>query len=186
MNSGVSDPFELLIQIEQTIRQTARKLPRTETPSRWVGIGFELMGFSLLAPLTSVEEVLHYPRLTPIPQAKKWLKGVTNLRGIVLPVTDVAALLEHDTMTPSQFGKVLVIRQEEEYFGLLVTRVMGLKRFAELPNVTTNYPITGPLQPFIQGYFKEDDGNYWYLLDLAKIIQLKCFYETAAEVVCAV
>lgn len=180
MTQGIRDPFELLQQIEQTVRQIARKLPRQDIPARWVGIGFELLNCRMVAPLAAISEVLHYPQMTAIPQAKRWLKGVANLRGDILPVTDMAALLDLSQSIPKKQGKVLVLKQKEELFGLLVTQIFGLKRFSNLPKPTVNYAGPPPLLPFIEGSLEEGDQQ-WYVFNLAKVLATEHFYETALE-----
>lgn len=178
MTQGIRDPFELLKQIEQTARQTAQKLPRQEVPARWVGIGFELLNCRMVAPLEAIGEVLHYPQMTAIPQAKRWLKGVANLRGDILPVTDITSLLDASQALPKKQGKVLVIKQKEELFGLLVSQIFGLKRFATLPKVIEKYTGAPQLLPFVEGCFEEEDRQ-WYVFNLAKVLAMEHFYETA-------
>ena len=40
--------------------------------------------------VTEVEEVVKWPSLTRIPLAPKFLKGIFNLRGVIVPVLDIA------------------------------------------------------------------------------------------------
>jgi twitching motility protein PilI len=180
MTQGTRDPFELLNQLDQTVRQTAKALPRQDVSDRWVGIGFELLNCRMVAPLSAISEVLHYPQMTAIPQAKRWLKGVTNLRGDILPVTDMTTLLDRSQSLPKKQGKVLVIKQKEEIFGLLVSQIFGLKRFANLPKPIGDYSGASQLQPFIEGCF-EDEDRQWYVFNLAKVLAMEHFYETALE-----
>lgn len=44
-------------------------------------------------PLVEVREVLPVPGVTPVPGGPRWLVGVANLRGQILPVVDTAARL---------------------------------------------------------------------------------------------
>jgi chemotaxis signal transduction protein len=44
-------------------------------------------------PLAALTEVAELGEIAPLPLAPRWLLGVTNLRGTVTPVVDLAALL---------------------------------------------------------------------------------------------
>ena len=39
--------------------------------------------------VTKVREILTYPKVTELPNASRWVKGVINLRGEVTPIIDL-------------------------------------------------------------------------------------------------
>ncbi|WP_227511786.1 chemotaxis protein CheW [Psychrobacter sp. ENNN9_III] len=56
----------------------------------WRGIVFEIGGQRLIAPMGEVSEVLAMPEYTSMPLVKSWMLGIANVRGRLLPITDLA------------------------------------------------------------------------------------------------
>lgn len=73
--------------------------------------------------IESVQEILKRRALTELPRAPAFLLGVVSVRGVVLPVLDLAARLGQRSMLPKQSGRILVVRRQQERFGLLVDGV---------------------------------------------------------------
>ncbi len=80
-------------------------------------------------PLAGVLEVRRLPSVAPIPHLPDWLLGVTNWRGEVLSVVDLAAFLGLAAATVAPARRLVVVRaaQEEMTTGLVVDRVCGLR-----------------------------------------------------------
>ena len=81
-------------------------------------------------PLASVREVVPAPdRFTTVPRAPAALKGVINLRGRVVPVVDLRALLSQQgpsaALAPS--AKVLLLDRGRRELGFIVTEVDGIE-----------------------------------------------------------
>jgi purine-binding chemotaxis protein CheW len=88
-------------------------------------------------PLEAVREVvLPQPPFARVPRSGAAVRGVMNLRGRVLPVVDLAALLELPAPAPlgERDGQVLVLEGPRPSMGLLVSSVLGVEALAaELP-----------------------------------------------------
>lgn len=67
--------------------------PQSTTRARIDFACFELAGETWAVPIASVREILATPRLTPLPDAPAVIEGVIDLRGALIPVVDLAALL---------------------------------------------------------------------------------------------
>jgi len=79
-------------------------------------------------PLAAIREVVVAPAgFTRVPRAPKCLKGVMNLRGRVVPVVELKALLklEHAQGLPSQ--RVVLLDRGRRELGLLITDVDGIE-----------------------------------------------------------
>ncbi|MCC7666618.1 chemotaxis protein CheW [Liquorilactobacillus satsumensis] len=77
--------------------------------------------FYLIAADT-VEEVIDTVRITKVPLAPHWIKGLINLRGSVLTVTGLAELLEIEA--PAENMNILIMKNQEERKGLLIEEVI--------------------------------------------------------------
>jgi len=73
-------------------------------------------------PINAVREVVRRPALTQVPHAPDSLIGLANLRGTVLPVVSLAALVGEAT---TEAGSVIVLAQADP-LGILVDTVSSL------------------------------------------------------------
>jgi purine-binding chemotaxis protein CheW len=76
-------------------------------------------------PLEGVREVIRLPEIATVPLAPASLRGIANLRGVVLPVADLRRLLRWDSAAPTEATRVLVV-SADSVFGLVVDRIGAL------------------------------------------------------------
>jgi purine-binding chemotaxis protein CheW len=70
-----------------------------------------------------VREIRGWTPATPVPHAPPYVKGVINLRGIVMPVLDLAAQLDLGMTEPSSRHVIVVVQCGDKLAGLLVDSV---------------------------------------------------------------
>lgn len=84
--------------------------------------------------LDSVREIRRPPRVTPLPEAPPWLRGVTNLRGTILAVVDVGVGLgirDQVAATEGRAHRLVVMRDGDCDAGFCVDGVDGVLSFDE-------------------------------------------------------
>ena len=96
---------------------------------RWSGIAFEMRGQYFVAPLGEVSEVIYPPKYTPVPNTQSWVKGLANIRGRLLSVSDLAHFISGQRSSFSSTQKVLCISHHDQYVGLVVDQVLGIQHF---------------------------------------------------------
>lgn len=178
-------PYETLLEIEQACRQYARPVPREHITGRvWQGIAFLSAGYSFVAPLNEISEVVAIPTATPLPESTPWFVGVANLRGRLLPITDLQGFILGTPQITTNLSRVLLIRLEESCSGFLVEEVIGLQQFSEnnLSPVSekTRTEIDPKFIPYLQGNFKEE-ARIWHVLSLKALSQKIEFYRIIKE-----
>lgn len=172
-------PLQLLKDIEQRCRQNARGLPRrVETRELWNGIGFRIGDTTLVAPLTQVSEILHFPKLTLVPGTRGWVRGLANIRGTLLPVMDLRDYLGQSAIGLDGRSRIMVINQGNLAAGLLVDEVLGLKHFAAEEVVTRVKKLDASVKPYIQGAFQQS-GQTWYVFNMAMLAEDPQFLQAA-------
>ncbi len=172
-------PLTLLRDIEQRSLQNTRGLPqRAEARVRWRGIGFRIGNITLVAPLTQVHEILHYPKLTLVPGTLSWVKGLANIRGTLLPVMDLRGYLGQSVASLDTHSRIMVIQQENLSVGLLVDEVLGLKHFDSQEAVTRVKKLNEAVKPYIQGAFLQSDQT-WYVFNMATLAEDPQFLQVA-------
>lgn len=131
--------------------------------TQWIGIVFEVGGQEFVAPMGEVSEILAMPDLTPIPLTKPWLLGVANVRGRLLPLTDLAKFLNIDSHERLKNKKVMVIDQDGVFSGILVDQVTGMVQFSGNEYQDIPLPEESPFAPYNHGRFVKDN-KAWYVV----------------------
>jgi len=186
------DAFEILLEMENDCRTHSRPLPRQKDIGKnWQGIGFITLNYHCVVPIDEVKEILTVPVQTPLPASASWFKGVANLRGHPLPITDLQGFLiggeqsEPRSALETPHSRILVVDFNKSDVGFLVQQVLGVQRFLEktlmpLEKITVE-EIDQKFKPFLKGAFKEEN-TLWYILSLKSITETAEFYRIAKEV----
>ena len=80
-------PFALLRAMEARARTADHDVQRSRT--EWVGVGVRIDEFRYVIPQDQVLEVLRTPATTRVPGSRRWMLGLSNVRGSLFPVIDV-------------------------------------------------------------------------------------------------
>lgn len=170
-------PFETLLDIERNCRASAVDIPRQIVTERdWYGVGFKSNDCQFICPLKEVIEVLLWPNITEVPAAHSWFKGVANLRGRILPVTDLSVFISKKPHKEIGQSRIMVVLSEGSLFGFSVDQVLGIERFfGEEIKPADHFEQIKDYLPHIQGAF-ERDHKPWFILSFHSIIQNPEFY----------
>ncbi|MCK5720685.1 MAG: chemotaxis protein CheW [Thiomargarita sp.] len=178
--SFTQSPFQWLQNTEQCAKQRAKGLPHHEKIEQiWQGVAFKLGENHLVASLEQIREVLPYMgQLAKIPGSKPWIKGLANIRGLLLPVIDLGSCLADKAVVVKRDTRMLIINQAGILAGLLVDEVLGIKYFPEqLRNLDTSTKETW-MAPFINGIF-EINGIKWVVFDMGVLVKNDLFLNAA-------
>ncbi|MFO1258283.1 MAG: chemotaxis protein CheW [Gammaproteobacteria bacterium] len=120
--------------------------------------------------LSDINEIVMTPKLTPVPNVKPWLKGIFNLRGALLAVTDLAELLTGKTTSIRHHSRVLARRYEDEWVGILVDGIVSsiIVPKTELKIVDKN-TIQAGFRPFVEEMITVREKRV-PILSLAKLV----------------
>ena len=86
-------------------------------------LNFMLVGESYGIALRKVREIIGLIRITPIPQAPEYFKGVINLHGEVLPVIDLRLKLGLVAAVSSDETCIIIVEFAQQTAGVIVDRV---------------------------------------------------------------
>jgi twitching motility protein PilI len=113
-----------------------------------------------------------------VPKSQKWIYGVANLRGDLLPIIDLQLYLQGHSTKLDKRSRVMVINHPDIYSGLLVDEVYGLKHFQHQPD-PENASLHMNLRPYLQGSISQPE-RLWYVLDFHKLADDPRFINAAA------
>ena len=123
-------------------------------------------------PVEQVMEIIEVSQITKIPQTPEYIRGVTNLRGNVLPVIETRMKFGmpsiKDTIDTCIIVMAVQMHEEEIQLGVLVDAVMEVTQFEtnqikDKPNIGKKYK-----SEFITGIANSDD-RFILLLDVNKV-----------------
>ena len=77
-------------------------------------------------PVASVLEVTRMVALAPLPDGPPWMAGVVDLRGLPVPVVDLAARLGRTAQAPVLDRRIVVTGDPADPVGLIVDDVTGV------------------------------------------------------------
>ena len=179
--SLVKQPFELLREIERRSISAHSGAGTTGMPSEWVGIGFRIGDEQFVASREQVREVLMLPEaMTRVPGAKRWLLGIANLRGHLLPLVDLKLLLGSGRTALRRTTRVISVNHREVPAGLVVDEVQGFRRFAD-PEFTKEVPEPAVrCDRYLAGGYKRGDET-WPVFDLFSFVESNLFLQAADE-----
>jgi twitching motility protein PilI len=177
----VERPFELLQEIERRSRAALAGRGAAAPAEEWVGVGFRIGEEQFVAPRDQVREVLMLPTdMTRVPGARRWLLGIANLRGHLLPLVDVKLLLGGGRTTLRRTTRVISVNHREVPAGLVVDEVLGFRRFTKTEYVRDAAQTVVRCDRFLNGAYKkgEDSWPVFYLFDF---VESNMFLQAAAE-----
>ncbi len=132
-------------------------------------ITFRLDGESFGLPVETVREVIRVGDITRVPQSPAHIRGVTNLRGRILPVVEIRTRLGLAPLVPRSTARIIVAEVRGRVLGLLVDSVAQVQKVPadrvvaapdEVKSAHTDY-ITGVVQLY---------DRLLILLDLARAL----------------
>lgn len=134
-------------------------------------VSFTLDGETYAINAASVNEVLRYTEITPVPGAPAFILGIINLRGNVVTVINGRGVFGLPNHAVSEQSRIIVVDIEDFALGIVVDKVSAIvdlnAREIETP------PATGDENGarFIQGVYNQDD-ELLILVDFSRVTEL--------------
>jgi purine-binding chemotaxis protein CheW len=138
----------------------------------WVTCRVDREVFAL--PVKQVQEILRVSALTRVPHAPFPVRGVTNLRGYVLPVVDLRVRLGMSPEEPGPRHRVMVVHSRGRLIGLLVDAVEQVTQIDRLAVEPVPDDVMTEQSFYLIGvYHLDDDDEMVILLDADKVLQVR-------------
>jgi len=177
----VEQPFALLTEMEKRSRVAHSGHGASDVPSDWVGVGFRVGEEQFVASRDLVREVLMLPEdMTRVPGASRWLLGIANLRGHLLPLVDLKLMLGSGRTTLRRSTRVISINHREVPAGLVVDEVLGFRRFMDHEFANENQETVVRCDRFLSGTFQRGDES-WPVFNLSDLVESNVFLQASKE-----
>lgn len=136
-------------------------------------LSFRLNDEEFATNVSSVISILEMPKITKIPRAPEYIRGIINLRGEVLPVIDIHKKLSipFSEITSSTCILVMEATLEDRYikFGILVDSVSEVHQIEHeklLPAPTIGSKFSSS---FIEGIYRTNDA-FIMIVDIKDVL----------------
>ncbi|MFZ2492669.1 MAG: chemotaxis protein CheW [Thermoanaerobaculia bacterium] len=133
----------------------------------WVTFLVEGETFGL--PVTHVIEILRVSAITRVPHAPPTVRGVTNMRGRVLPVVDLRVRLGGIEAPVGETARILVVTSRGRLLGLLVDAVQQVLRLDRLAVEPPPPDVMTAQSDYIVGVYHLEDALV-ILLDVDRVL----------------
>ena len=122
-------------------------------------------------PIAVVDEVMQVAaKITRVPKTPKFLEGVINLRGEVLPVIDQCRRFDMPALSDGARRRIIVVRTVRHRAGIIVDRVSEILR-SPTDAIETAPDLTGETTRLVSGIINlEATGRIILVLDPAELL----------------
>lgn len=173
----MSEAFAYLSSLQSRCKANAVGLPtKAKVAADWVGIGFSSNSVRCVARMTEVTEILPMPDVIRIPGVKKWVKGLANIRGALMPILDLRGYTVGGDTKINKKSRILVVNKSGVLAGILVEEVFGLRRFKE--GTQNNNKFNGANENHMSQYFTgqfSDNNEHWNIFSMKTLLTTEAF-----------
>ncbi|MDF3888985.1 chemotaxis protein CheW [Cupriavidus basilensis] len=130
-------------------------------------LAFRLGGEEYGVDILKVQEIRGYENVTQIANAPAYLKGVVNLRGIIVPIIDLRIKFRQDKVNYDQYTVVIIVDLHERITGIVVDGVSDVLTLA--PGQIRQAPQLSGDTEYIRGIGSVED-RMLILVDIEKLL----------------
>lgn len=131
MPAKESTAFEYLLSVDEKCVEHAGGVVQQQANTIFShGLAFNIGKHQYLIPITDVEEVIAISNFTQLPRTPAFLKGITNVRGNLITLLDLHEFIfAIKSSATARTKRALLVKQKNNYFGLIVDSIIGMKSF---------------------------------------------------------
>lgn len=116
-----------------------------------------------------IREIIRPQKLTVVPRAPRFIEGVINLRGAVIPVADLRKRFDHPAANDDRKNRIIICSVSGKIVGLLVDEVLEVRRYGRQDVAPSPQFLKGPEAEFFLGVARRGD-DLVMVLDLDRIL----------------
>lgn len=165
------NPFDYLEALENAVRSKGVSLPRDEVErEEFAGIGFQVGSDTLMVKIDEISEIIDVPNCTRVHGTKNWFLGLANVRGSLLPVTDLHVYLDETGKSKSHTAQVIIYEKEGLFAGLKVDQILGMKHFIIGEELKEKEVKNEMIRPYIEEQYAQE-GAIWSVFNIRSCVE---------------
>jgi len=137
-------------------------------------IGDDQYGVDIMA----VREIKGWIEITPLPRQPDYVRGVLNLRGVIVPIVDLRCRFGQGLTQATPLHIVIIVQIASKPVGLLADRVLDIvsldaTQIKPVPRVAQSQRVS-----FLSGLITTEQGTMIALIDLPNLLTMQVGDET--------
>ena len=128
-------------------------------------LGFDLSGQRFASRVDELSELMRVSEVTKVPGTRNFVVGVSNLRGQLVTVIDLALFFGSPSKPPESQRWILVAPDGYGLLGFMVDECFAMQQFPDEAYTAEIQKVPEVFAPFVQGGFQVAN-IVWPLLDL--------------------
>ena len=133
---------------------------------------FDLAGESYGINIAAVESIIKMQAITQLPQSPQYVKGVTNLRGAVLPVIDLRLRFGLEPQETSRQTRIIIVTMGSIKVGVVVDGVSEVLRVLDDAIEAIPATVSTANSAFLKGIVRLEQ-RLIILLELSKVLDIE-------------
>ncbi len=106
-------------------------------------IGLKIGNEEFLLPIEVTNEIIMIHQLTFVPRAPRFIEGVINLRGTILPAINLRKMMGLPTTEPTSHSRIIITNYDGMLFGIIVDGITYVISVNEDQLQTQSLPVRG-------------------------------------------
>lgn len=137
--------------------------------NEWQVVVFMLGSQPFAINVDKTREILRWPGVRPVPKSHPAMRGITTIRGEVIPLVDLRIYLNIESPVPDEQSKLIVAEFNRMKLGFVVD---GVDRIYRISAEELDSSLTGTFLGENALYVIKRDGRNILLLDYERIVQI--------------
>lgn len=117
-----------------------------------------------------VQEVMRYEHMTAVPLADETIRGLINLRGLIVPAVDLRRRLGYSDLPNNEVPMNVVVKHNGEPVSLLVDKIGDVFDVNDVLFESPPETLTGKAREVIVGAYKLE-GCLLHVLDVDRVFE---------------
>lgn len=158
-----------LREFQQALSQRIQESATQSTSQNRLAI--QVGGQNWLVDMTDISEVATTQSWVAVPMTKPWFLGVTNIRGRLYTVADLAAYAGMNAAVHHHHNRLLLSHPRfTTQTALLVDRALGLRNIDAMRVDTMRAEQTTAASNWLTDMRHDDDGQIWHNVNLGILL----------------
>jgi twitching motility protein PilI len=177
---------QALRQLQTRLAEQLQQAQAEGVVAGWLAV--ELTGDNYLLPLAQSGEIFSLAPIQKVPYTHTWFLGVSNLRGYLCGIVDLASFIQADLQSTGaqrplhnragEHARLVTLNSAIEVnCAFLIDRLNGLRRATDF--VSREAPPAGS-PSFLSAQYRDTTGITWTELDLQQLVSSPDFLSIAA------
>ena len=133
-------------------------------------VGFRLANQNYIFRIESIQEIVMPSRVAKIPEVPTYVDGVSNLRGMIIPIVDLRSLFNLKRRPHDDDTRTIVVNVGSRTIGCTVDSVLRVMRVPADTIQPAPDSVYGSGRRFIEGFTRVED-DLFILLDASQLLE---------------